>query len=292
MKAKKYKSLSSGLTLVEIMISMALFSIVALMAVTVTSAVIQMNGETKRWNNEINYQAENVEVGVDTPSATIGDSFNLRITNPDGTVAEDTEIDIYRYNAATIQDDPAVSGGMDEPTKFRYFETRSYDAEAGIIKVVIQNNFAQKCNFTITCDVSGYGARDEFIQGCSGATDKAIIYADGIPSISNYPATQVVLAQFQGIETALDGTVTTPAIAVWLDVSSIFDDARAGTLDTGEKILKVTTTVQDAEGNDKEYLEELTVGELFYEENAALAEGEVIVYVSPENPNNFSVEFN
>lgn len=133
-KNRRFKKNSDGLTLVEIIVSMALFAIIGTMFITTTAAAIKLNADTQRWNMEIDNQENDVELhqtanATQTPAIIVNDLVFKPSTNNTTT---NVHVGYHRYdtNEGTV---------MDDPTQFKYFMPKEPSVEKGILKVLFTN---------------------------------------------------------------------------------------------------------------------------------------------------------
>lgn len=163
-KSFKIKANNKGLTLIEIIVAMALFSVMGLMFITAASSAMKMNAETRKWNNEIDYQEQNVEVRDDAEADRTDNLLDQKfVFTPTVGVMTSGEINAgyYRYDTK-----PDADTKMDDPTSFSYFAPKEVDPSKYIYKVIIENptSTSQDYYFSMT---GSYGHND--IVGVTGS---------------------------------------------------------------------------------------------------------------------------
>ncbi len=200
-KNRRFKKNSDGLTLVEIIVSMALFAIIGTMFITTTSAAIKINADTQRWNMEIDNQENDVELhqtdnATQTPSVIIADMVFKPSTNSTTT---DVHLGYHRYDT----DEGTV---MDDPTQFKYFMPKETSVEKGIFKVIFKNVEETSKNIEFS---DHFGSHITWLTGDVSTVDQENIINSAVSS---------------------QGFTAVPAdanIAYWFDYSDIIDDLKS-----------------------------------------------------------------
>lgn len=247
MKTKR-KALSDGLTIIEVIISMALFSIVATIFVSITSSAIRLNASTKKWNREIDYQAQYVETHDEDQATKSTNAFVQAIvfTPSTGGAGETINLNFYRYTANP--DDDTL---MEDPTQFKYFMPQSPNVEKGIYKIIIDNTGASVLNFNLDFLTS---PSKNFILGTTGSTE--MIFPTPVSS------TNISLGAKK-------------VIAVWVQLSQDVID-RMDTVDGTQSLLRITDN--GVVSTDKT----LIIDNFSPDLNSDLKEG--VIWITPKAP--------
>lgn len=216
-KSFKIKANNKGVTLIEIIVAMALFSVMGLMFITAASSAMKMNADTRKWNDEIDYQEQNVEVRDDTQADRTDKLLDQKfVFTPTIGVATTGEINAgyYRYDTQ-----PDADTKMDDPTSFSYFAPKEIDPSNYIYKLIIENTTGITQDYYVYT-TGTYGHNDIFgVTGCVRH------------NYSEAPQSGIAL------HLAPDEIV-----AVWIEFSSDDTKSAIGTADGEEAYIELTNT--------------------------------------------------